>query len=153
MGVVRPVLPAQVHFMLRILVCLVLIPTMLLPSGVCICHYFTLPVCSSTASEDEFAQQYADGDGCTSDTQTQNHRQPCRDDNRDNHPPCGPGIKALLGSTQADFAGSLSRLSCIDSSIPVEIAALPCLAAAHASPHVPPDQRHPLYLSLLTLRI
>jgi len=139
--------------MLRLLVSLLLIPSMLLPSGVCICHYFTLPTWSTTIGGDDLAEQCADGDKCPPDAQGQGHPQPGRGENQDDHSPCGPEIKALVGSTLVHLLDSPTELHFIGSSIPFETSALPCSASAYPSRGLSPGQRQPIYLSLLTLRI
>jgi hypothetical protein len=139
--------------MIRLLVCVLLMPAMLPPSGVCVCHYLPAAPCSATTSGGELEQHFAEADGCTAEAVNQNHSRPTHGENPINHAPCGPEIKALVGSAQADPGHSLTGPGFVGSGVPFETAALPFSANEHAWPSTPPDQRRPLYLSLLTLRI
>jgi hypothetical protein len=139
--------------MLRLLVCLLLMPAMLLPSGVCICHYFTLTACSTTTTRDHVNLQCSQGDNCPSDIPAHNHSLPCPDNNTNDHPPCGPAIKALVGSFQVQHGNPLTSLCFLGGCLSFEAAVLPDAAAMYPFRRVPADQRHLIYLSLLNLRI
>lgn len=140
--------PCRVY-MIRLLLCLMLAPAMLLPSGVCFCHYFATEI-SSTSSGDEIATG-PHADACPSDAAVERYPQPDRGHNHGEHAPCGPGIKALVGSNLANFGESLTKIGFSASTISSDAKSLSSWQIVSAD--VPLSQRLPLYLSLLQIRI
>ena len=136
--------------MLRLLVCVMLVPAMLLPVGVCRC---APPPCAASVPATGDDEQ-SDTDCCADDAHRHDHQEQSPAPPDEHHAPWCPVVKAFVGHT-LNRQGHLP-ITAIGARLELAFDADTGLTSSSptAATHLlPVDEQLPLYLTFRTLRI